>query len=82
MKNYKVRMLVITNDRGGIVGTHVVGAQHEGHGKGVSARLVAGPGQHLHEIEIEVPDKLLAGQDIDSLHTLVHQHIARTKPSL
>ena len=74
-------MLVITNDHGGIVGTYMVGTQHEGHDKGVSARLVAGPEQHLHEIEVEVPEKLLDGQDIDSLHTLVHQHLARTKPT-
>ena len=61
----KQKLIVITNTDGKVVGTQV---QDDAVSPGVVARLVAGPGQKLHTIEVEVPARFATRKDIDQFH--------------
>jgi hypothetical protein len=64
--------LVVISENGRLVGTHVPGGgRHEP--KGPAARIVAGPGQTLHEIEIERPTDLSRPGAVDAFHELVRR---------
>ena len=43
------------------------------------ARLVAGPRQTLHQLEIEVPLALDSGKQVDAFHAAVRKAISRSR---
>ena len=71
------KLTVITDERGRVVATQT------GHGdvrdpkSGILLNLAAGPGQHAHKIEYEVP-QIGSRADIDSFHQKLAEHISRT----
>ncbi len=67
------KITVIADKAGNIVATQV------GHGEAAAASgpvtsLVAGPGQILHKIELEMP-RFTCRADIDAFHRRVAQHL-------
>lgn len=69
--NTKQRLLVIT-ENGRIVGTQFVAPPVVGK-PAVSSALQAGPGQHVHEIEIE---PLVALRTVEQIHDF-HEAVAK-----
>jgi hypothetical protein len=69
----KQKLTVIVDADGEVVGTQV---QDYPLPEGVaSARLVAGPGQKRHEIEVEVPARFATPKDIDQFHAHVKSQL-------
>jgi hypothetical protein len=60
--------LVVVVQRGRIVGTQQLPDSPPGAGSPVSARLVAGPGQRLVELVVNVPDQLRTAKEIERFH--------------
>lgn len=68
---------VVTNDQGKVIATHQV---LPGTAPGaVRSGLRAGPGQTLHEIEIEVPAKIATSEDVAPFHASVQAHLGTNK---
>lgn len=67
-KTKSQKFLVITED-GRIVGTQPL-TEPKGRPR-VTAALQAGPGQKLHELEIELPKRLKGAKEIEAFHQLV-----------
>ncbi len=66
-----VRVVVIS-ENGRLVGTHVPGGgKHDPTGP--SARILAGPGQELREIEVERPEDLARPGAVEEFHALVRR---------
>ena len=72
------KVTIITDTAGKVVGSRL------GHGyitdprSGISTKLVAGPGQTVHEIEIEVPARLTNSQEIAAFHDRIQEHLSST----
>ena len=64
--------LVVISENGRLVGTHVPDGGRRDP-KGPSARIVAGPGQALHEVEIERPPDLSRIGAVDAFHELIRR---------
>ena len=77
MTSHKVRIVVVTREDGTLVGTGP--APKESTGPGIRARLVAGPGQRLEEIELELDEALLASNDAAALHVRIREHMAGSR---
>ena len=71
------KLLVIT-ERGRVVGTQVVIDPPAGQ-PAASAGLLAGPGQKLHELEVELPGKLASPREIQSFHETVARRLRSRK---
>jgi hypothetical protein len=69
------KIVVITNEKGQVAGTHQPRANDAKHP--IRGGLKAGPGQKLHEIEIEAPDKFESSEHIARFHEKVRQHLVR-----
>ncbi len=73
----KRKLTVITDEHGRVVATQV------GHGdirdpkSGILVGIVAGPRQHAHKIEYDVPP-INSRTDIESFHTSLAEHLSRT----
>jgi hypothetical protein len=66
-----VRVVVVV-ENGRLVGTHVAGGgKHDPMGP--SARILAGPGQELREIDVERPDDLARPGAVEEFHALVRR---------
>jgi hypothetical protein len=63
-----MRLFVIT-ERGRVIGTQSAASPNAA--APASGILRAGPGQKLHEIEIEAPGELTTAKQIDAFHRLV-----------
>ena len=72
------KLLVIT-ERGRVIGTQVVIDPPAGQ-PAASAGLLAGPGQKLHELEVELPGKLASPREIQSFHETVARRLRSGKP--
>jgi hypothetical protein len=79
-----LKITVLTDTRGKVLGTQ------GGHGPirdpltGITAELVAGPGQQIHQIEIQEPRRLSTrrlstAKDIEAFHAKVKEHLVKTK---
>ncbi len=66
-----MKMTVITDERGNIVGT--AGQGKKSNPEAGTGGPVAGPGQLLHEIE--VPKELQDVEDVDQLHRKLLEHL-------
>jgi len=72
----KQKLTVITDSKGEIVATQI------GHGdvrepqSGIVGGIVAGPGQHIHKIEFDVP-QITSRADIEAFHKKVAEHLSR-----
>ena len=77
MNTRKVRIVVVTREDGTLVGTSA--APPETSSPGIHARLVAGPGQRVEEIELELDEQVLAGNDAAALHERIRAHLARDR---
>jgi hypothetical protein len=66
-----MKMTVITDERGNIVGT--AGQGKKSNPESGTGGPVAGPGQLLHEIE--VPKELVGVEDVDELHRKLLDHL-------
>ena len=70
----KRKLTIITDGNGNVVATQV------GHGdvvdpqSGILGSLVAGPGQHAHKIEFDVPD-LRSTAEISDFHKNLGAHL-------
>jgi hypothetical protein len=73
-----MKLLVIT-ERGRVVGTQPVTAS--GASGPASARLRAGPGQKVHEIEVAALGDLSTAKAIDAFHRLVAASLRPRKAS-
>jgi hypothetical protein len=78
----KRRIVVITDNKGEIVGTQAheelpyTADSGSAHGAGsVFARLVPGPGQKRHEVEIELPARFSRREDITRFHADVKSQL-------
>jgi hypothetical protein len=48
---------------------------------GIVASIIAGPGQHAHKIEVDVPLQINTSADIDAFHEELARHLSKeTKP--
>lgn len=65
----KSQKLLVISEGGRIVGTQPV-TEQQGRPR-VSTALAAGPGQKLHELEIELPKRLKGAKEIEAFHQLV-----------
>ena len=70
----KRRLIVITDADGKIVGTQVHEDVPASPGS-VFARLVPGPNQKRHEIEIEMPPRFVTRKDIEQFHAHVKNQL-------
>jgi len=66
------KLIAVTNDEGRLVGT---GIPCQPQVMGPKARICAKPGQTLHEIEINVPERFASEDDVERFHRSVHQHL-------
>ena len=73
----KVRRLLVITEGGRVVGTQVLAPPPRRAARS-TAMLRAGPGQKMHELEIEVPGRLGA-HEIQSFHELIAALLAELK---
>jgi hypothetical protein len=73
-----LQKFVVITEGGRVVGTQAVTSQAGQH-PGVKAVLGAGPGQHRHEIEVEMPATFASPDDIQAFHDLVAGRLGLTK---
>jgi|RhiMethySRZTD1v2_1073278.scaffolds.fasta_scaffold383322_2 hypothetical protein len=72
MQTYKVKLAVITDTQGQVLGTKQIVDEPRPSGEmTVYSRLIAGPGQVKHEIDIELPEAVIRSRDADELHKIV-----------
>jgi hypothetical protein len=67
------KVVVITNEKSQVAGTHQPRANDASYP--IRGGLRAGPGQRLHEIDIEAPDKFESSEHIARFHEKVRQHL-------
>jgi hypothetical protein len=71
----KSKLTVVTDAHGAVVATQV------GHGpvkdpkSGLVGGIVAGPRQHLHKIEFDVP-QLTSSADVEAFHHKLMEHLS------
>ncbi len=65
-----MKVTVITDEAGTVLGTN----RHADSGEGGAGRLVAGPGQIAHEIELT--EAMEKSDSAETLHALVANHLA------
>jgi hypothetical protein len=73
-----LQKLVVITEGGRVVGTQVVTGRAGRH-PGVTAVLGAGPGQHRHEVEVEVPARFDGPDEVQAFHDLVAGRLGLTK---
>jgi hypothetical protein len=73
----RAQRIIVISEAGRLVGTHIPSDQKRST-KGPVARIVAGPGQALHEVKVKVPDKFSDYEAINSFHELVRRKAALT----
>jgi len=71
------KLTVILGKNGRVVATRVGHGPHVDAKSGIRSHIVAGPGQTLHEIEIEVPEQFKSREDLDRFHASVAANIAK-----
>jgi hypothetical protein len=71
------KITVITDSHGEVIGTQL-GQGEPDPGTGVSTSLVAGPDQHVHRIEYDVP-RLGSRTGIDDFHRKLTEHLRRAQ---
>jgi hypothetical protein len=81
MKTVKLRLTVVTREDGRLVGTAPANPDPDDRSPGPHARLVAGPGQRVEDIEIDVDADVVERHDAAKLHARVREHLARRPPS-
>jgi hypothetical protein len=73
----KRKLTVVTNEHGQVVATQI------GHGdvphpeSGIVGSIVAGPGQHIHKIEYDVPPQMHSKRDVESFHKKLGEHLSK-----
>jgi hypothetical protein len=77
METHSAKIQVITDADGKVLGTRPIVSPEPSLGIEGYSRLVAGPEQELHEIEVELPERLLQEGTADELHEYVQQRIAQ-----
>ncbi|HUO25258.1 MAG TPA: hypothetical protein VMU61_06300 [Candidatus Aquilonibacter sp.] len=75
--NKKRKMVVITNTAGKVIGMHLPAAPDPA--SRLRGGLHAGPGQKMHEIEIEAPEKLESSKDFADFQDAVQKHLRMNK---
>ena len=80
-----MRLIVIVDERSHeVVATQqVINADHlthalwsgDSHKLPVYRRIVAGPGQRKHEVEIEIPEAVFRTMDAEWLHAAAHKAV-------
>ena len=73
----KRKLTVITDAKGNVLVTQVGHGDVRNPQSGILGGVVAGPGQHAHEIEYDVPD-LHTPSDVDRFHKSLGNHLAKT----
>jgi hypothetical protein len=71
------KFVVITNTAGKIIGLHLPAELDPA--SPLRGGLRAGPGQKLHEIELEVPEKLESAKDFVAFQGSVQKHLRMNK---
>jgi hypothetical protein len=72
----KQKLTVITDGEGKVQLTRAGHGDHVDPRSGIRSGIAAGPGQHLHEIEFEIP-QLSARADIEAFHDKLAQHLKK-----
>jgi hypothetical protein len=73
-----LRKLLVITERGRVVGTQVVVDPPAGQPP-VSAALRPGPGQKLHELEVEMPTRFTGAKEVEAFHTKISKQLQRKK---
>jgi hypothetical protein len=85
MQTHTVRLNVITDSDGKVLATKPVTPPDTTLDMPAHSRLVAGPEQELHDIEVEIPENMLSSWDPTGLHEIVQARIdeirSRSAPS-
>jgi hypothetical protein len=72
----KQKLTVITDREGKVLLTRAGHGDQVDPRSGIRVGIVAGPGQHLHEIEFEIP-QLSARADIEAFHDKLAEHLKK-----
>jgi hypothetical protein len=72
----KQKLTVITDRAGKVLVTRAGHGDQVDPRSGITSSIVAGPGQHLHEIEFDIP-QLSARADIEAFHNKLEAHLSK-----
>ena len=75
-----LRKVLVITERGRVVGTQVV-ATAPAEAPAVSTALCAGPGQKLHELELETSGQAMSAAEIEAFHQAIALRLQPKKPS-
>jgi hypothetical protein len=80
MQTYKVKLEVITDTHGQVLGTKQVIEDSRPHGDTVvHSRLIAGPGQIKHEVDVQLPESVIHSRNVDEIHKIVQAKLKSLK---
>ena len=80
MNTYKVKLAVITDAQGQVLGTkQIIDDPRPSSEMSVHSRLIAGPGQVKHEIDVEVPEAVIRTGDAAEIHKIVQARLDSMK---
>jgi hypothetical protein len=71
------KLTVVTAKNGEVVATRLGHGSRSDPKTGIHSRLVAGPGQTLKEIEIDVPKVFKSPEEVTRFHDSVKKHLAK-----
>ena len=75
-----MKLEVITDTQGNVLGTKQIVEDPRPSGEmSVHSRLIAGPGQIKHEIDVELPEALLQTGDAAEIHRIVQARLDSMK---
>ena len=74
----KSKLTVITDAQGTVLVTQVGHENVRDPQSGILGGVVAGPGQHAHKIEFEVPELHSQG-DVDKFHNALGDHLTKKR---
>lgn len=75
-----LRKVLVITERGRVVGTQFV-AQAPAETPAVSTALCAGPGQKLHELELEISAQPISATEIETFYKAIELRLQPKKPS-
>lgn len=82
MQTYNVRLEVITDSDGQVLGTkQIIEESRPQDASVVHSRLIAGPGQIKHVVDVQLPESVVHSRNVDELHKIVQAKLDGLKPA-
>jgi hypothetical protein len=79
MRTQAVKLTVITDTSGTVLATRPTITPEPSLGMVPYVRLVAGPNQELHDVEVELPQHVFESWNVEELHEIVQSKIRKIR---